>query len=260
MNAAAENFSAVARERFLAREGRPLLIGDWTRALFVHFEIPAECLQPHIPFELDLWNGVAYVSLVAFNMERLRLNFGGVLGRLLFWPISHHRFLNLRTYVVHNGRSAIYFISEWLNNPVCVLGGPVAYGLPYRYARINYAHDPGCQTLEGNVGGAFKYCGEISAASEFRECASGSLDEFLIERYTAFTRIGGFARYFDIWHDPWKQVSASICIQDDRLIRTAFPWFSEARLASANYSTGVRNVWMGAPHRAARAEIGRAHV
>ncbi len=250
MNATAENYSAAARERFLAREGKPLLIGDWTRALFLHFEIPADCLQPHIPFELDLWNGRAYVSAVAFHMERLRLNFGGALGRWLFWPISHHRFLNLRTYVVHHGRPAIYFISEWLNNPVCVLGGPVAYGLPYRFARIKYAHDPGCQTLGGNVGGAFEYSGETSPGNDFRESIPGSIDEFLIERYTAFTRIGGFTRYFDIWHKPWKQASASVRVQDDGLIRNAFAWFSKAQFSSAHYSPGVSDVWMGAPHRA----------
>ena len=59
---------ASARRRFIASEGRPLLVADWERALFMHFEVPREVLQRHVPFELDLFEGRAFVSLVAVTM------------------------------------------------------------------------------------------------------------------------------------------------------------------------------------------------
>ena len=239
----------TARRHFLARQRRPFLIGDWTRALFLHFELPAEILRPHVPFELDLCNGRAFVSAVAFSMENLRPGFGGVLGRILFRPVARHNFFNLRAYVVHEGRPAIYFICEWLNNRLCVLGGPVTYGLPYRFARLQYNHRPETRRLSGRVGDQFAYEAELPPGAGFQPCPEGSLDEFLLERYTACTRRGGSSRCFDITHEPWPQTPVTARIKDDRLLLSEFSWFAESRLIGANYSPGVREVWIGPPSR-----------
>jgi uncharacterized protein len=102
------------------------------------------------------------------------------------------------------------------------------------------------------VGNGFAYTAEIAADAGFQICADGSLDEFLLERYTAFTQRGRCPRYFDIAHEPWLQIPVDAHITDDQLLREKFPWFAQARLASANYSPGVQNVWMGAPHRMGR--------
>lgn len=252
MNATANpvaDLSQAARRRFLARERKPLLMGDWTRALFLHFEAPVEWLQPHIPFELDLWEGKAFVSTVAFSMEHLRPGFGGALGRWLFWPIASHDFFNVRTYVRHEGQPGIFFISERLNNRCCVLGGPLIYGLPYQFARLQYEHRSAEGRLTGRVGDEFVYTAQIATGAEFDVCAPGSLDEFLIERYTAFTRRGGCSRYFDIWHAPWRQFPVEARIGNYRLLRRTLPWWEKAQLTGANYSPGVRDVWMGAPRR-----------
>ncbi len=241
--------SQNARRRFLERERKPLLVGDWKRALFIHFEMPPEVLQPSVPFDLDLWEGRAFVSLVAFSMEHLRPGFGGVLGRWLFRPIASQQFFNVRTYVRHEGSPGIFFISEWLNNRLSILCGPATYGLPYRFARIHYDHQPEEGRLSGRVGDGFAYRAEIAAGASFQPSAAGSLDEFLLERYTAFTRHGRRSRYFDIWHNPWLQTPMDAHITDDRLLRENFPWFKQARFVGANFSPGVRDVWMGAPRR-----------
>src|SRR5438094_123782 len=64
--------SASARRRLLSVRGEPLLLSDWDRALFMHFEVDASALQAELPFTLDLREGKAYVSLVAFTMRRMR--------------------------------------------------------------------------------------------------------------------------------------------------------------------------------------------
>jgi uncharacterized protein len=250
MNATAKpaaDLSQKARLRFLARERRPLLKGDWTRALFLHYEVPVKCLRPCIPFELDLWEGKAFVSVVAFSMRRLRPAFGARLGRWLFRPIANHECFNVRAYVRHGGVSGIFFISEWLNNPWSVLCGPISYGLPYRFAPIRAEHQPAKGKLNGKVGNAFEYTAEMATDVSFQVCAAGSLDEFLLERYSAFTKHGRRARYFDIWHEPWRQAAVDAHTSDDRLLLRNFPWFAQACMAGANYSPGVRDVWMGAP-------------
>jgi uncharacterized protein YqjF (DUF2071 family) len=171
MNVTANQSASIsqdARRRFLAREKRPLLKGDWTRALFLHYEVEAELLQLHIPFDLDLWECRAFVSAVAFSMEGLRPNFGGVLGRWLFRPIANTEFFNLRTYVRHDGVTGIFFINEWLNNRWSVMGGPITYGLPYNFARIHYEHFPEQGRLAGTVGDAFAYDAEIANGVAFQ--------------------------------------------------------------------------------------------
>src|SRR5436853_7930899 len=93
--------SQSVRKRFLARCRRPLLLADWLDALFLHYEIDPGELQPFVPFELDLWEGRAFISLVAFTMHRMHLACFGQLGAWVCRPIATHEFLNLRTYVRH---------------------------------------------------------------------------------------------------------------------------------------------------------------
>ncbi len=64
--------SKAARKRMLSREGEPLFLADWERAVFIHYEIDPEILQRAVPFQLHLRDGKAYVSLVAFTMRRMR--------------------------------------------------------------------------------------------------------------------------------------------------------------------------------------------
>src|SRR5689334_8851882 len=95
--------SEQARRRFIVREGQPFLIADWTAAVFMHFEVPADELARVVPFELELWNGRAFVSLVAFTMRRMKVERFGRFGEWMCNAIATHEFLNLRTYVRHGG-------------------------------------------------------------------------------------------------------------------------------------------------------------
>src|SRR6266511_91866 len=95
----AETPSSAARRRFLTREGAPLLLGDWEQLVMLHFEIDANLLRRAIPFELDLFDGRAFVSLVTFTMRRMRLARGGRLARWLCASLAEQRFLNVGTYV-----------------------------------------------------------------------------------------------------------------------------------------------------------------
>jgi hypothetical protein len=100
------NLSSIAQARLLSVRGEPLFLADWLRVVFIHFEVDPDALQRDVPFALDLQQGRAYVSLVAFTMRDMHPRLGGKLGALLFKPIATHNFLNVRTYVKHQGESA----------------------------------------------------------------------------------------------------------------------------------------------------------
>ena len=242
--------SEAARQRILAHRGEPLFLARWDRAVFIHYETEPESLQRCVPFQLDLRNGRAFVSIVAFTLLRMRPRIGGRIGEWLLKPIGTHGFLNVRTYVHHIGEPGIYFLAEWLSNALAVHLGPRTFGLPYRYGHLNYEHNENDDGLRGCVRakqGQLVYHGNISA-DEPRACDAESLSEFLLERYTAFTEYRQRRRYFRVWHPPWPQVSVDLNVSADDLMAATGDWWLDARLIGAAYSPGV-SVWMGRPHR-----------
>ncbi len=95
--------------------------------LFLHYEIEPATLQPHVPFALDVRDGRAYVSLVAFSQQKLRFTFGGVWTAWAGTLAANHDFLNVRTYVCEAGEAGIFFLREWVNNRLALLLGPRLY-------------------------------------------------------------------------------------------------------------------------------------
>ena len=238
--------SELARRRLLSIRGEPLFYANWDNALFLHYETDPAILQRSIPYELDLYRGRAFVSLVAFTMREMRPRFAGRFGALLTKPIATHNFLNLRTYVHQESEPAIYFMREWVANRLSVLFGPSTFGLPYRYGAIDYREE-GMSGIVRAKDGSLSYRAKL-AQQNFAACEPDSLSDFLLERYTAFTKIGRTKRFFRIWHQPWQQASAEAEIARDDLLASSGDWRRDAQFISANYSPGV-DVWMGWPHR-----------
>ena len=95
------DLSDAGKRRLLAVSGDPFLSARWERVVFLHFAIELDTLSPQIkaPFELELYDGDAVISVVAFTMRRFR---PARLAAIIAWPfalISRQLFLNLRTYV-----------------------------------------------------------------------------------------------------------------------------------------------------------------
>jgi uncharacterized protein len=249
---ATTDLSAAGKRRLLAHPGEPLFLATWDRAVFIHYEADPSFLQRQIPFQLDLHEGRAFVSLVAFTLLRMRPRIGGRMGELFFKPIASHEFLNVRTYVRHGGEPGIFFLAEWLSNPLSVRLGPRIFGLPYRFASIDYEHADQRDDIRGTVAareGRLGYNATIPSAT-VDPCEAGSRDEFLLERYTAFTLQRRRRRLFRVWHEPWPQTPIEIEVTADELIASTGDWWGSSSYVGANYSPGVE-VWMGRPHRIA---------
>jgi len=243
--------SAEARKRQLDMKAEPLLCAHWHDALMLHFAVDPEVLQPALPYELDTLHGLAYVSLVAFTMRDMRPSKGGAWTAWLMKPIASHAFLNMRTYVKHKGETGIYFLAEWLPNRLSVKLGPSVFGLPYRHAHIRYAHDTKAATVAGEVAAtgsttaSLSYQGKLESAWQTAE--AGSLNEFLHERYTAFTVWHRIKRLFRVWHPPWTFTPAHVCITENSLLHGMGEWAEHAGFVSATYSAGFCDVWMSRP-------------
>lgn len=241
--------SEAARTRMLADRGEPLFYANWDHAVFIHYESDPDALQACVPFPLDLYEGRAFVSVVAFTLREMRPRRGGRITQWLFRPIANHPFFNVRTYVRHNGERAIFFMKEWLSNRLSVAVGPLTFGLPYRHGIIDYRNDGATGEVRGRVKakqGSYVYRAEV-APGNYHESEAGSLSEFLLERYAAFTGAGRRKQFFRVWHPPWQQTPIPVEIKTDNLLAATGSWWPTARYDSANYTPGV-NVWMGWPH------------
>lgn len=247
--------SAAARQRMLTRFGEPFLLADWVNVLMIHLEVDPTALQQTTPFELDLFDGRAFVTLVAFTMRRMRPRVGGRLTAWCFRPIATHPFLNVRTYVRHRDEPGIYFLAEWVPNALSLRLGPRSFGLPYRLAKIDYGHRFPCDNTEfsGKVvdapsGKEFRYQGTVTTETH-KPCQEGSLEAWLMERYVAFTHHRGRARYFRVWHPPWRRAAVEVEILNQDLLNGHWPFMAQAKTIGASGAPGFEDIWMSLPRR-----------
>jgi uncharacterized protein YqjF (DUF2071 family) len=241
--------SDLARERFLATEQAPTFLCEWPRVLFVHYRVEPAVLQPSVPFELELFEGKAIVSLAAFSMYRFRPRRGGNLGEWLFRPASSNHFFNVRAYVRHGGESGVYFMTQWLSHPFCLLGKLPMLRLPWHLGRISCEHSHESGRLTGQVRGrgrhTLTYAADVNPDASFALSKTGTVAEFAMERYTAFALRGGRQVIFRVWHEPWPQCPVEVEVKDNGLLSQSGNWFPTAQLVGANYTVGCNEVWMG---------------
>lgn len=177
----------------------------WTDLAFLHWPVPVAALRPLIPalLQIDEFDGVAWIGVVPFRMQQVRLRFAP--------PVpTTHEFpeLNVRTYVRAAGRAGVWFFSLDAASWLAVRGARWCCHLPYFDAEMSVAaasevvyHSR--RTHRGASPAEFH--GSYQPAGMAFEPARGTLEHFLVERYCLFTtdRRGRLLQ-LDVDHDPWR--------------------------------------------------------
>ena len=106
----------------------------WHDLLFAHWRMDAAELARKIPqpFEIDLFDGTAWLGIVAFHMTNVAPR--GVPS--LPW-LSRFAELNVRTYVRVGERRGIYFFSLDAASAIAVKAARALFNLPYYTARMS---------------------------------------------------------------------------------------------------------------------------
>ena len=116
------------------------LTAEWRKLIMAQYEVPHALLEPRLPqgLELDLYEGRAFVSLVGFLFDRVRI-FGVPLP-------FHTRFeeVNLRFYVRRpmpdgSARRGVVFLSEIVPRPAITLVARALYGEAYSTAPTSHS-------------------------------------------------------------------------------------------------------------------------
>lgn len=203
---------------------------EWNQALFLHWKVDTELLRFFIPkeLELDLFEQQAWISLVAFDMNRVR-------PRNLphFRPVSDFSEINLRTYVTQNGKSGVYFLSIEAGKRMAARVARKLSGLPYRYSAMTrtsgsfFSENPQSGdlfNLRFNPGKA------LATKTE--------LDKWLTERYALFQDVKGSIRSFDIQHVEWPV--HELQIHEATINYPRFRHLIDKPADVAHYSPGVQ--------------------
>jgi len=169
---------------------------QWNQVLFFHWKIPAESLQPLLPknLELDTFDGDAWISLVPFTMQKIRPRYLPA-----FAPVSDFHEINLRTYVIKDGKPGVYFINIEAQKRLSAFLSRRLSGLPYEKSII--VRGVNTYKAENRLKQFFL---DVEFAAKEAVTSKTPLEKWLTERYALYVDESGQLFRFDTHHREWK--------------------------------------------------------
>ena len=236
----------------------PLPAGNWVMAqiwhdlLFAHWPIPQEVLRPNVPAQLaiDTFDGQAWLGVVPFRMSGVRLRGTPAMPWLSAFPE-----LNVRTYVVADGKPGVWFFSLDAANLTAVAIARAWFHLPYFRARMSCEKKKGWieyaskRTHRGAARGTLQ--GRYRAVGTEFSAQIGTLEHFLTERYCLYTAdAAGRIIQGEIHHAPWPLQLAEAEITENTMAQAA--GFSLPSTAPILHFSKRQDVVVWQPKRLAR--------
>jgi uncharacterized protein YqjF (DUF2071 family) len=190
----------------------------WQDLLFCHWAVSAEALQSHVPslLEIDVMDGSAWVSVVAFRMAQVRPRWFPP-----FPPVSNFLELNLRTYVRSGDNPGVFFLSIHANKRLAARISRFFSPLPYVFAPM---------TLEPRGDGFHFHCQStnkpqhVSYVTDYRRegvvyaACQDCLTEWLLERYRLYVgNSKGDLIQAEVHHEPWMVQNVNLEIFSNTL-------------------------------------------
>lgn len=183
---------------------------EWYHLMFMHWPVPPELLRPYIPrrFEIDTFDGKAWIGIVPFGMR-------GVAPRGVpnVPKISKFPELNVRTYVLIDGKPGVWFFSLDAAQPLVVELSRTFFHLNYCHANMRLRNQGGWVYYVSER----KHAGKPNARFQARYrpvgpvfySEPGSLEYWLTERYCMYSA----DQHNRLWcteidHAPWQLQTA----------------------------------------------------
>lgn len=219
----------------------------WYDLAYIHFRYEPEEVQRLLPpgLTVDVHDGSAWVGLIPFSMRGIGIPHLPSIPYLGSFPE-----VNVRTYVIRNGRPGVWFMSLDINRLLPTLVARLTYRLPYCFGAVQH-HREG-DVLSTSVRRRWPQ-GEAVSKIEIRigdEIASPTeLQIFLSARWGLYSRSGkNRLRYAPVSHPAWSLFETDVISLDDGLIKAA-GLSSPSGSPVVMFSPGVP-VRVGLPHHA----------
>jgi len=184
------------------------LSAEWRKLAMANYVVDPALLQSYLPqgLELDLYEGVCYVSLVAFMFQKTR-----ILGIPVPFHINFEE-VNLRFYVRKNTpegwRRGVVFVKEIVPKPAISIVARTIYREPY--VTMPMRHTWSIQNDHLGVAYHWKskkqwYEFSVQAASKTVPIEIASVEEFITEHYFGYTRWDAqITKEYGVEHPRWE--------------------------------------------------------
>jgi uncharacterized protein YqjF (DUF2071 family) len=175
----------------------------WLDLLFAHWSFAPESIARLLPegLELDTFEGRAWVAVVPFRMEHV-----GPRGLNWLPGVSAFPELNVRTYVIRDGKPGVWFFSLDAANRLAVRAARVGFHLPYYDAqmRCDESGDGWIEYRSERRAPAGVFEGRYRPTGLTYGSKPGTLEHWLTERYCLYA-VDGRGRIWrgEIHHEPW---------------------------------------------------------
>jgi len=226
---------------------RPVMRQGWSNLTFAHWPIDPDVIQERLPagIHVDTFDGKAWVGLVAFRMERIRLRRGPAVPYVGTFPET-----NVRTYVRGpDGSPGVWFDSLDVTRLIPVLVARSTYRLPYMWSDmdITLGADTVAYTTRRRWPGARGATSTLVVRPGDPIEDPSPLERFLTARWGLFSKFGNRTVYAPVDHPAWPLQTAELVELDDELVRVAgYP--APSGRPVLHCSTGVE-VRIGMPRR-----------
>ena len=185
------------------------LSAEWRKLIMLNYAVAPTLLEKYLPkhTELDLHEGVCYVSVVGFMFLDVKLK--GI-------PIPFHRNfeeVNLRFYVKNkdadgNYKRGVVFISEIVPKLALSLVANVVYNEPYETMPMQHNWTITENDLTVNYSWRKNknwYAVEVVADNKLVEIETGSIEEFITEHYWGYNKNSATKTMeYGVEHPRWQ--------------------------------------------------------
>lgn len=189
----------------------PFLTARWKNLIVANYEVVPDALCPLLPYgvELDLFEGKALVSLVAFHFGDMR-----IAGMIPAFPIRNFEEVNLRFYVRRQSgndwRRGVVFVREIVPSRIVAFVARSLYNEPY--SRLPMAHD--FRSFDNAHGGTLEYAMrsekgwmniQATTTGRLLDLRQDSVESFILEHYWGYTRrMNGMTSEYRVEHPSWR--------------------------------------------------------
>ncbi|MDQ8187003.1 DUF2071 domain-containing protein [Pelagicoccus sp. SDUM812002] len=191
---------------------------EWLNLLFIHWEIAVEDLRSLIPneLEIDTYDGRAWLAVVPFSMR-------GVAPRACPKPraISDFPEINIRTYVIKDGKPGVWFFSLDIPHRLPVWIARRFFHLPYFLSEMS-VETRGEKTCYRSVRSDRSFDASYHGL-EPHAAIAGSFDLWATERYCFYaeSKKGDLYRA-EVQHPKWPLMTARCEVHKNSML-DAFP-------------------------------------
>lgn len=222
--------------------GLTMMSQSWRDLTFLHWAVTPETVAHLMPpgVRPDTLDGVTYVGLIPFRMV------GAGVGRGPGVPyLGSFLETNVRLYSVdETGRRGIVFLSLDADRAAVVVGARLTFGLPYRWARMDYAARDDVHTYAARVRRAARPTASRVVVRAGARRQSTEVDDFLSARWGLHVRWWGRTLYVPNHHEPWPVHDAEVLELDDDLVASAgLSGLTTRPPDHVAFSPGVRTVF-----------------